>query len=370
MSDPDASFHSPPSSGAASVLSRYLVLGLAAAATAPAALAAGTGHGPLGHAPIAVMGDHVHHEGEWMLSYRYMFMHMDGNIDGTDAVPVSDIIGGPDAPFLVAPTEMDMQMHMLGLMYAPSDRVTVMAMLPYIQLEMTHDTRMGTTFTTETEGPGDLRVSAGVRLLESDDLGAHLNLGLSFPSGSIDEADVTPMSGGSKTRLPFPMQTGSGTFDFLPGITVVSRPFERLSLGSQLAGTVRMGRNDIGYRLGHRLELQTWSGQQTTSWLGTSLRLGVSHWGDVRGDDDAQRVASPPDPDLAGSFIVPTADPTRRGGTRLDGGVGINLLAGDWAGPLAGPRLAVEAVMPLYAELDGPQLETDWTVVVGWQKAF
>ncbi|NBD18196.1 MAG: hypothetical protein GVY04_19270 [Cyanobacteria bacterium] len=31
---------------------------------------------PDGHAPIGVMGDHVHGQGEWMLSYRYMFILM------------------------------------------------------------------------------------------------------------------------------------------------------------------------------------------------------------------------------------------------------------------------------------------------------
>lgn len=39
---------------------------------------------PDGHAPIGVMGDHTHKTGEWMFSYRYMQMHMDGNRDGTD----------------------------------------------------------------------------------------------------------------------------------------------------------------------------------------------------------------------------------------------------------------------------------------------
>ena len=35
---------------------------------------------PDAHAPISVMGDHTHGEGEWMLSYRYMTMDMEGAI--------------------------------------------------------------------------------------------------------------------------------------------------------------------------------------------------------------------------------------------------------------------------------------------------
>ena len=33
---------------------------------------------PDGHAPISVMGDHMHEMGEWMVSYRYMTMDMNG----------------------------------------------------------------------------------------------------------------------------------------------------------------------------------------------------------------------------------------------------------------------------------------------------
>ena len=38
---------------------------------------------PDGHAPISVMGDHMHEMGEWMVSYRYMSMEMEGLIDGS-----------------------------------------------------------------------------------------------------------------------------------------------------------------------------------------------------------------------------------------------------------------------------------------------
>jgi len=35
-----------------------------------------------GHAPIGVMGDHQHEAGEWMVSFRYMRMAMEGNGTG------------------------------------------------------------------------------------------------------------------------------------------------------------------------------------------------------------------------------------------------------------------------------------------------
>jgi hypothetical protein len=33
-------------------------------------------------------------------------------------------------------------------------------------------------------------------------------------------------------------------------------------------------------------------------------------------------------------------------------------------------RLALELGAPIYQDLNGPQMETDWMLTVGWQKAF
>ena len=57
-----------------------------------------------------------------------------------------------------------------------------------------------------------------------------------------------------------------------------------------------------------------------------------------------------------------------RAGTHLDAGLGVNLYVP--GGPLAGFRLAAEALLPVYQDLDGPQLETDVQLVVGAQYAF
>ena len=65
---------------------------------------------------------------------------------------------------------------------------------------------------------------------------------------------------------------------------------------------------------------------------------------------------------------VPTADPARQGGRRLSLLVGANLSAP--GGPLRGHRVALELGAPLYQSLDGPQLESDWTMTAGWQLGF
>jgi len=327
----------------------------------PRAHAHAHAHGPGGgvdrpddHAPIGVMGEHVHDRGEWMLAYRYKRMEMAGNRDGTTDLTPADVRA---RGFMAVPTDMTMQMHMFGVMFAPTDDLTLMGMAPYIRKEMDHLAGMplgAVEFTTKTEGFGDVKLTALQRLFDRDAHHLHLNFGVSFPTGSIDETDTTP-AGGPGTVLPYPMQLGSGTFDLLPGLTYTyTRP--RWSFGAQAQGTLRLGRNDADYSLGDALDATAWLAWKATDSLSLSTRLAGSVWGNVDGRDS--RLA----------LIVPTARPDLRGGERVDLLFGLNWIFAD--GPLESHRLAIEGGLPIYQSLDGPQLETDWTLTVGWQYAF
>ena len=63
-----------------------------------------------------------------------------------------------------------------------------------------------------------------------------------------------------------------------------------------------------------------------------------------------------------------TAAPRRRGGQRLDLLGRLNFEVP--LGPLGTQRPAIEGGGPVFQKLDGAQLETDWRIVVGWQKSF
>lgn len=338
-----------------SLLSCFLILSPAGAHEA--ADGGGEGHPSFGsrpdaHAPLGVMGDHMHHAGEFMVSYRYARMRMEGNRDGTERLDPEEVLQG----FMVAPLDMDMQMHLFGFMYAPTDWVTLMAMLPLVELSMDHLTRMGDEFTTENDGIGDLRLTGLLRLWENEHHHVHANLGMSFPTGTIRAKDATPAD--PNTTLPFPMQIGSGTFDLLPGITYVGHT-DRFSWGSQVVGTARLGENSAGWTAGNRVDFTGWVAYPWTKWLSTSVRFGAHWWSNYDGDEPRP----PPPP------TIPTARPDLRGGTSVDLLGGINLLVP--LGRLLGKhRFAIEGGAPLEQWLDGPQLETDWRFVVGWQKAF
>ena len=307
---------------------------------------------PDGHAPIGVMGDHTHERGEVMLSYRYMRMDMNGNRDGTNGLSTADVLG----TFAVAPLKMPMQMHMAGLMYAPANRLTLMVMLPVLKYSMDLRTGSGVNFTTRSSGVGDLKTTALVTLYDANRAKVHVAAGASLPTGSIDAQDVTPASGGQKVRLPYPMQIASGTVDLLPGLTYLGQT-DHWSWGAQGSGIIRTGKNDNQYRLGNVGSGTVWFARRWSQWLGPSVRVAGSTWGEVTGADPALTPA-----------MVPTADPSLRGGTRLDALAGFNFEVA--RGGLKGQRLAVEAGFPVYQSLHGPQLETDWVITAGWQYAF
>ncbi|WP_145999157.1 alpha amylase [Oceanicoccus sp. KOV_DT_Chl] len=317
------------------------------------------------HAPIGVMGDHMHKAGEWMFSYRYMQMEMDGNLDGSDSISTDEIL----QDYMIAPESMTMEMHMLGAMYAPSDDLTLMVMVPLINTEMDHTMQMmsmgggmggsmmmpmRSEFTTETDGVGDVKVSGLFRLQQTSNSDLILNMGLSLPTGSIDEKDVTGMSMGNKVQLPYSMQLGSGTYDLLPGITY-TQLLETYSWGAQAIYTYRISENDNDYTLGDRLKMSAWYARPFADNLSWSLRGIYEHWGDVDGEDSELNPMM--------KAMVPTADPDLRGGERIDLAAGIN-----WAIPgSVTNRIAVEVIKPVYQDLNGPQMEMDYSVVLGWQ---
>lgn len=317
--------------------------------------------GPDGHAPIGVMNDHVHRAGEWMLSYRYMRMHMDGNRDGTDRVSEAAVVDPAGYGFTVAPVEMDTDMHMFGVMYALDDTITLMAMASYVENSMDHVTRMGARFTTASSGIGDLNLSGLIRLIDRPARSLHLNLGVALPTGSIDKRDVNPrceMLGNCPARLPYPMQLGSGTVDPKVGLTWRGTAGV-LSWGTQATAIFRLGRNDQGYSQGERYAATAWTAARAGDRLSFSARLAASEWTDYDGRDEDLAVGE--------TGFIPTAETGLRGGRRVDAGIGFNWSAGD--GMFAGHRLAVEMLYPVYQNLDGPQLESDGMFVAGWQYA-
>ncbi len=307
---------------------------------------------PDGHAPIPVMGDHMHGKGQWMFSYRYMYMNMDELKQGNDDATFDDAL----EDYMVTPTSMPMNMHMLGSMFAPSDKITLMLMFNYLSMEMDHITRMEGTFTTESSGFGDIQLAALFKFFNKNQQTLHGQVGFSIPTGSVTESDVTPASIPNETELPYPMQVGSGTFDPNLALTYLGQK-ESISWGSQLKGVFRFGENDRDYRYGNRYSLNNWLAVKAANWISLSARLEGLIVSEIEGAD----------PNLNPMMVI-TADTNNSGGTYVNSGIGINTYISK--GVLKNLRFGFEFGYPLYQDLNGIQLKTKETLTFGTQYSF
>ena len=311
---------------------------------------------PDGHAPISVMGDHMHKMGEWMVSYRYMSMEMEDLLSGSSSVTSNSQLGTMMMPgdFDMVPTKMTMDMHMFGTMYAISNKWTLMGMLNYLDNEMTMQSRM-MKMGSESSGLGDIKI-AGLYDLAQWDSGRrmHLNLGVSLPTGSIDEKHT------DGNTLGYGMQLGSGTYDFHPAITYLAQT-ENYSYGAQLGGILRIGENDQDYTLGNKFEAALWGARKITDSLSASAKFDYSSQSEIDGSDtrlDARNMM----------MASPGFQTASQGRDITTFGLGLNYYFQN--GGLSGHRLAAEWETPIDQKVNGVQLELDSVWTLGWQYAW
>ena len=320
---------------------------------------------PDGHGPISVMGDHMHAMGEWMVSYRYMTMDMETLLKGANSVSVDSQLGTTSVgDFEMVPTAMKMDMHMFGLMHAISDKWTLMGMVNYLDNEMDmimHFMEMGGMtmrhdheMVAESSGLGDLKFVGLYDLAKwNNGRRIHLNLGLSIPTGSIDEKSGADILG-------YGMQLGSGTFDFNPAITLLGQT-DKYSWGAQIGGTFRIGENDQDYALGDKFCASLWGARIITDSLSASAKFDFSSQDEVDGSDSRLDTRY-------GMMPSPGFSPSSQGRDLSTFGLGLNYYFKE--GELKGHRFAAEWETPIDQKVNGVQLELDSTWTLGWQYAW
>jgi len=298
------------------------------------------------------MAGHMNHDQDrmWMFEYRYMRMNMSGLLDGTNEVSTSDISGAsgdagaqsPDKPYWMAPTSMSMDMHMFMAMYGITQQLSVMAMGNYVAntmaMAMHHHMSDGDTeemhANMETSGLGDTLIS--LSYAASDPL--TLTLGLSLPTGSNEE-EVQMMPGQDKVRAGYSMQLGSGTFDLEPSLTWNRKNVDH-QWGYQASYVYHLGAHN-GYTFGNKLEASAWTKHQIDPGVWAGARLAVSSWGSIDGRDEK-----------IDSMMSPDMDPKAQGGTRADALFGLS------GGNPKGLTIGLEFGLPVYQNLNGPQMKT------------
>lgn len=317
---------------------------------------------PDGHPPVGVVEGHIQRDGRYMLFYRYDYTFFDGILAGEDSVSSFQV--RDNFLFDELARTLKTRVHTVGFQLGVTDDLTVRASIPFVQKEMENWVNLTgdpsaflvETFKTESGAFGDLRATALYEFVHEGPYRAHVHAGVSAPTGSVSQADDGDGFFPQDSILPYQMQTGSGTWDVLPGLTVLVQN-DRASVGLQARGTLRLGDNDRGYTFGDRVDAGVWGAYRFNDYLSVSARLHAESWGEVDGVDPVL------DPDA--NF---TENPALQGGSRVDFPVGVNLyFPGEI---LHGHRLGLELALPIHQDLDGPQLRQDWMISVGWEKVY
>jgi hypothetical protein len=384
-----------------------------------------------GHAPAAVMFDHVlDQSGDVMVGYRYQgTQDRGGMLHGTQPASDQAIVnhGCPDTNGCrYSPTEMTMNMHMLELMAAPTDWLTLMLMPQFMDMDMNLHILTGAPPATSvghhhggaggggrlghtTSGLGDTGLYALVKLFNNPRHHLHTGLGISAPSGSVTEKLPDRSSGAEANFIHYGMQLGSGTWDFKPSITYTGQ-LDDWSWGAQLNGTKRLqNKNESGYALGDLFQTTAWGSYQVLNWLSASARgvytiqgavknhfnahkgtadfpTSVHYDTDIDGDghctsvvpeyhcdgvydpDDVEIQNLPKNVPIANSISGPMDEPGSYGGQYVDVGLGLSVTVP--SGSLEGNRLSVEWLQPAYTNVNGYQLDRQGTLAVTWGYGF
>lgn len=324
---------------------------------------------PLLHPAAGLMNEHMHDGGEFMAAVRFERSRWSGaNRSGTEAISDAAIVA---AGYSTRTAAMEMDMVMLDLMFAPSDKLTLMVMPMYMWHRMTmvgidpaagaggghgghggHSAiPFGETHEHGLDGFGDTLVSASYRLARSPRLGAHATLGVWVPTGAADRKNA------DGTFVHYGMQPGSGTWDVEPSLTVHGRE-GALGWGAQAAYRWRTGsENASGFAFGDVARVSGWASYLLAAPVGATARLEWRREGQVEGHYNGPH-----------SHSSPADRQENYGGDTVSAGFGLN-----WLLPVAGnnaPQLGAEFSVPLHQDLNGIQPPQKWRFAVSLGREF
>ncbi|MEQ1848910.1 MAG: hypothetical protein ABL983_25440, partial [Nitrospira sp.] len=319
-----------------------------------------------------------------------------------------------------------MNMHMLDLMVAPTDWLTLMLMPQFVDMTMDNyqppslidpnqaHAHGGGQHGHETGGVGDTGMYALVKLFDRPNHQLHTSLGVTAPTGDVGiklkDAGLQKLEHSDGAYIHYGMQLGSGTWDFKPSLTYTGKA-EDWSWGAQVGGTLRLeGSNKSGYALGDIFESSVWGGYDLTHWLSATVRAAYTWQGGIKSQyprstrfdaalegacrynatypDTFDEFGNPGPPVFhqadfdqcsAGNEEIkrlndandrpsPMDFPANYGGHYVD--IGFGLSATVPSGSLAGNKLSFEWLQPVYTNVNGYQLDRDGALSFTWSVGF
>jgi hypothetical protein len=318
--------------------------------------------------PAGIMFGHMMpNADDIMVGYRYQYTNQDGATQHgsnviNDTVLINDRTACGKTRCSARPTQMAMHMHMLDLMYAPTDWLNLMLMPQLMDMDMGLKALPGADPDNlhggghESHGLGDTYLMALIKAFDIPHHHLHVGLGVSAPTGSVEET-LDGFDEPDSELQDYGMQLGSGTWDFRPSITYTGQTGD-WSWGAQVYGVKRLeNRNESGYVLGDLIQASAWGSYSFTHWLSTSVRGIFTEQGRIKGAYKR--------PSSEGATVD---NPANSRGTFWDVGIGLNLSAP--GGAFAGHSLSVEWQQPVADRFNGYQLEREGTLAATWNYAF
>jgi len=333
-----------------------------------------------GNMPMNIPGGGIPETHEYRVKVSPMLMHMEGLRDGTDSVDPDDLLGmptmmgQPTGKFMAVPTQMDMNMLNISTGYSFSDDLFggVMLMYKSSSMDMKFNTTMQTItgqtgFEMKSSGLADTMLMGKYRLFADDPLipkrQSSLLFGLSLPTGSIDVRNTNHPVGFRQNELqPYGMQLGSGSFDPMIGL-LYQGSNSPLWWGANATYIARLYNNKRDYRLGDEFRLDLYSMYQLRYDTLVQFQINAEYKGKIRGEmDEAVSGASGrvTQNDPTSQYASTLWDTGNYGGTQVFATLGVQ-----WQ-PVPLQILDFSIGLPLHRDLNGPQLEQDYRVMLTW----
>jgi len=336
--------------------------------------------------PAGVMFGHVMTTpGDIMVGYRYMYSRQDGRmLHENELAADQDIVSNgcnlePGLTCRTSPAFMNMHMHMLDIMYAPTSWLNLMVMPQFMDMDMKVRSLGGVTPDVnrdhlhgghETGGVGDTGLYAMFKLYQGAGHDINMGVGVTAPTGAVD-IKLKRMHTKDEGYIHYGMQLGSGTWDFKPSITYTGK-VDDWSWGAQLNGTKRLeNRNQAGFAFGDQLQSTAWGSYSLFNWLSASVRGIYTVQGAVKHQFNAV-IGDTSEGDPIMGDVNPKEgsmdNPKNYGGRYWDVGFGLNAMIP--SGSLAGNTFSVEWLQPVEDDVNGYQLERNGTLNATWSYGF
>jgi len=290
----------------------------------------------------------------WLLSYEFRYLDVGMYQTGTTRLSFDEVLFSPgeetrtSSTYPIVPTFIKQRVHAFSVGREISNKLTLSLTVPLVSQETDHISSAPgfANFLIDSSGVGDVALIGQYKIHRSASASTSVGLGISLPTGSINQRGDTPRAGaGTLERLPYTMQIGSGTYDFLVSMGHESDVGD-WAVGISGSATLRTGRNEYDYRLGNNYGAELTARFKRWSKFRPGLFINIRTTGEIRGQE--QSLIIPGDPFLFGASIT---DSKNFGGEKAQLGGNMRLCLTD----NCGLNVNMKASVPIYQNLNGIQ---------------